>query len=1111
MGRKRKRTRPSKPVVDIPSAKRLKVAAPNQLSELIADSILQHPVLSLYYHQVFSLRKYFLSRLPASSRARRKKIATLGRQEFEKPLADLLDSTLVGIRETQGGSENFKAADVAAYSQQQLASTVANSLGSGSSSQSEVIDFAIWLLFNRKSRGANRPPHLLCHGYQRSAFAPRRIHSHNPVESIPGLVSHSPNPYVDTVKSSLWGDMLSLLGKEGERLMIDLVLDCGIFSPVSKGIGNFYQISGVPLSELSVLEKEPSLYMKPPQTAHGVIPLNNPPAILHTPGNIVFVRSRMLYARAAVNAKGEVSFGMRHIHVLNRYPNGRSSKHTIHLMKYIFPRQFGLHNVFTSAVDFRETAQPFKDYTLREQEIAQAMLHEASRRRRKGSEAEASPDKIPKRLRGVPFELTGKLQKLHARCSYTELLRHYCPREVRHKSDKMNPAEKVEEAFNSNSEVLGLQQDVSETSEARIRANFTPLVTSSNQKQQHLDFATPPAQVSAFCRAVIGNVFPNDFWGIGDVGVENQKVIMRNVDRFIHLRKFENQSLHEVVQDMKVTHIPWLCTPKQDASCKVSLPEMRKRCEIFLEFAYYIFDSFLIPLVRSNFHVTESNRHSNRLFYFRHDVWRSLTEPALAGLRLSMFEEMKVEKARMILDTSSLAFSQIRLLPKQNGVRMIMNLRRRVMRQKNGRKVLGRSINSVLAPVHNMLRYEKRAQPEKLGSALFSVGDMHPRLKQFKQNLQQRRLDKRPLFFAKVDVQSCFDTMPQNRVVRLVEKLVTEDKYCLFRHAEIRPPQDYEQAAHSKQIAKPRRKFVTNAKGASDSTTFAQEIERELAPGGKNTVFVDNVVQQVQDTERLLDLLDEHVQQNMVKIGKKYYRQKRGVPQGSVLSSLLCNFFYADLEQHFLGFLDQDSLLLRLIDDFLLITLRQDHAERFLQIMHDGKPSYGVSVNPDKSLVNFDVCLAGKLIRRQPASTGFPYCGNIIDPKTLDISRDWQRKEDTAIANSLTVEFSKLPGKTFHRKALNALKIQAHAMLLDTAYNSLSTVYSNLYRAFRESAMKIYRYVKCLPQGKRPRPAFFYKTIEDVLELAFVLTKSKQKSDRLQQYRCVVTKTQLTW
>ena len=93
-------------------------------------------------------------------------------------------------------------------------------------------------------------------------------------------------------------------------------------------------------------------------------------------------------------------------------------------MKYIFPRQFGLHNVFTSRVDSRETIQPFKDYTLREIEILSACKTHV----RDGEENHQTPGqpRLPRRLRGLPVDLVRKLQVQHSRCSYVELLKHYC-------------------------------------------------------------------------------------------------------------------------------------------------------------------------------------------------------------------------------------------------------------------------------------------------------------------------------------------------------------------------------------------------------------------------------------------------------------------------------------------------------------------------------------------------------------------------------------------------------------------------------------------------------------------------------------------------------------
>ena len=140
---------------------------------------------------------------------------------------------------------------------------------------------------------------------------------------------------------------------------------------------------------------------------------------------------------------------------------------------------------------------------------------------------------------------------------------------------------------------------------------------------------------------------------------------------------------------------------------KISLSDQNKRLSIFSEFVYYVFDSLLIPLIRSNFHVTETNAHRNRLFFFRHNVWRSLSEPALTTLKLSIFEEVKAATVKRVLDRRSLGFSQVRMLPKEAGVRPSVNLRRRAMKKHNGRIILGRSINSIMTPVFNVLGYEK--------------------------------------------------------------------------------------------------------------------------------------------------------------------------------------------------------------------------------------------------------------------------------------------------------------------------------------------------------------------------------------------------------------------
>ncbi len=123
------------------------------------------------------------------------------------------------------------------------------------------------------------------------------------------------------------------------------------------------------------------------------------------------------------------------VDALSRYSDHNNREHTAHILKYIFPREFGLDNVFTCSVGKKETAHAFKDYTLREHEIAawaRSIVNITTKARpnggRKPSPAQVLA-RVPRRLRGV-VKLVQKLQRLQTKCAYLQLLKHYCPSSV---------------------------------------------------------------------------------------------------------------------------------------------------------------------------------------------------------------------------------------------------------------------------------------------------------------------------------------------------------------------------------------------------------------------------------------------------------------------------------------------------------------------------------------------------------------------------------------------------------------------------------------------------------------------------------------------------------
>ncbi|KAM0721837.1 hypothetical protein Q7P37_002762 [Cladosporium fusiforme] len=1030
----------------------------------------QHPIVPLlnqYYQEVHSLRTYLVSRLPKSSKKRRRRLLHYGLQPVnddsiivEQGVVELLDSILVGTSKHVSVQELDQLdQDISVFTQQVSETDISVTPSAGHLRQSEIVDFAIWSLFRRHA-GSYKPSHLLCHGYQRSAAAAANGTDARAVPGVPGVFLTCGNPYVSELKEYPWSNLPELLGRGAERILSELLKDCGLYRPVSDS-SNARQICGIPLSDLKTGAKEAQA-KDAGQDAGVEAPVTKRDAKRGL-ADIRFLRHRMLYARPALKASGAVRFGMTYVHVLSRYRNLGDPAETIHVMKHIFPHQFSLHNAFTSSTNLRDTSQPFMDYTMREQEIQRAR---ARRKYRPGKPA-LPADKIPRRLRGYAFRLVERIRKRHSRCSYKALFDCYCPRMPHGTPEETN--------------------------------TFTHAATLE--------------QVSAFCRAVIRNVFPPDAFGSSAETHNNLDTVMRSIDRFIRLRRYETISLHDVMHGIALGEIEWLIPVKADKASKLCKTDFETRRDIMAELLYYLFDSFLVPLIRSHFHVTESGAQRNQLFYFRHDVWKAMAEPAIDSLKLAMFEECSTVDLQKAMAQRALGVSKVRLLPKEQGMRPIINLRRRVQRQQHGNVMLGRSINSVLTPAFTILNYEKTARPKILGSALFSVDEMFARLQSFRTSLDEQGRSGSPLYFAKVDVKSCFDTIPQERLLQLAGKILSANEYQLTRYARAKLL-----GGHNEETpgfgAKPSWKYLTKATVNSGGFDLDDEIRSEAITGRTRTAFVGGSVHRSERRKEILDLLHQHVESNIIKLGNRFYRQKKGIPQGSIVSGLLCSYFYAELERNVLGFIEKkNSLLLRLIDDFLIITTDRNVAEMFMRTMHAGVPEFGVEVKADKSRINFDMKIDDIAVARLPTETEFPYCGNAINTVTLDLSKDMERRKAAIVQDSVTVEYSKLQGQSFYRKTLNALKLHMRAMHLSTSYNSLETVLSNLHHAFNEVAHKSYAYIKSLPNGKQPSSKLIIRTVDDLIKLACALTKSRaaSKGKNGAAFECAVTSPQTRW
>ncbi|KAJ3198361.1 hypothetical protein HDU82_001240, partial [Entophlyctis luteolus] len=410
------------------------------------------------------------------------------------------------------------------------------------------------------------------------------------------------------------------------------------------------------------------------------------------------------------------------------------------------------------------------------------------------------------------------------------------------------------------------------------------------------------------------------------------------------------------------------------------------------------------------------------------------------------------------------------------------------------------------------------------GTATVSgLADIYPRLKSFQERMRKFRshsavfdaeetyLFSRPrkLYFVKVDIVRCFDSINQAMLTDILKDIVKEEEYLVQKYS-----------VTFASVGKIKRNWIKRAKTAGEFVQF-EKLAKEIAENLRNTIVTDGVVYSLEERENLLQLLEEHICNNLVKMGKRFYRQLVGIPQGSVLSSLLCSLFLSHLERRKLQtIISRNDLLLRLVDDLLFITPVQEKAIEFINLFHQGIADYGCSVNPTKTVVNFDYVYSGIQLKRVEylsslkSPNDFPWCGLLINMKRLVVKADYTRLAGTGvnivfkrslidtlsdIKETLSVEYSRRPWVSLKTKMFQYVSLLL--LLFPDArrlqVNSEAGVLLNVYQSFLICAMKLYSHVKTIlatsKHGPPPATPFLLDVIGSTIQYMYGLVRSRGK------------------
>lgn len=615
-------------------------------------------------------------------------------------------------------------------------------------------------------------------------------------------------------------------------------------------------------------------------------------------------------------------------------------------------------------------------------------------------------------------------------------------------------------------------------------------------------------QISRFVFRIIRALIPT----VGFGTEENWKLLELKIAKFVSLNRFDTISTCALLEGFQITQIPWLASNPQSKG-PYNAEELSLRTKIFHAFLLWIFESVIMPLLGTTFYITETMMHRNQMFFYRREVWTRINTLGFETLiSRGVLRAVSLEDAKSALKKRELGSCHIRFLPKKNGVRPIVNMKKT---HSNPERPEPRSINSFLKPIHSILTFEAHSSPKNLlASSLLTNDDVHRKLLSFKRRLLQLPPDAEipanplpmlpKLYFVKTDIISAFDEVNQELLMKILEDdVVAAERYLAVLTTKVK----IERERLRYHVL---RGFTQDGPERHASLT---EIVDEQSRKQSNSVLAKNMRMGFADRSSMLAILREHITRHLIRFNGKYFLQRCGIPQGSTLSSLLCSLYFAHLEKNKLATLLEDapegsdgvprtSVLLRWIDDFLFISTDKAAAVRFFEVMHAGFEEYGTRCNPTKSQVNFDLRFGeadisnvstqphtqyNAEVSEGPSTSGLNemiWCGWLINTRTLELRR---AVPDGVIASQLiSNNLSTRPGHSISEKLYASLRNAIFPLLFDPRFNPRHVLLESsfdvaCYTALRLVALERGSYIPNSATSKTPRKLVNHKFLVDLI------------------------------
>lgn len=351
----------------------------------------------------------------------------------------------------------------------------------------------------------------------------------------------------------------------------------------------------------------------------------------------------------------------------------------------------------------------------------------------------------------------------------------------------------------------------------------------------------------------------------------------------------------------------------------------------------YAITRFIMELLRRYFYITISNPHRDMLFYYRYDTWqkmysRGVQELIDQGILLP-------DESNAIVGTATFSawtrVSKLKFYLKQDGLRPICTTCK-----PEGN--IGEKINFSARLIKAVLKFVLTRSPNY---KKFNLNNLMLGLKQIRRKIVN---ENQPIYFVKVDLKNCFQSIEQNKLRDIIVEILNRNtENCVI--------------SIRKLICQPKERRTIEGKLKQGRGFEILTMNPEAIRNSAKFHLVQEFSKPISLTIQAFDQL--YLSPNLInpiliqsRPSKRPYKLLKGLRQGFSFSPLLCSIYIlAAFNKYLSEHLQSDNCyVFRHVDDILFLSTDLEMARKFMHRMLEGFKDFNLKVNLEKSVCNFE-------------------------------------------------------------------------------------------------------------------------------------------------------------